>query len=133
MANQMYPKGREKFLGGDLDWDAHNFIVLLVKTAETFNASHEFIADLSGANIVARSGNVANKTKTDGVANCDPVVIAAVPSGSSVNAVLARTTGNDSTSPLVAFYDTGTNFPGVTNGADVTFQPDPGVLHLFKL
>lgn len=136
MTNQLFPKAREKFLGGDLDWDADTFQLLLVKTAQVFDSTDEFVSDLSGANIIARSDVLATKTKTDGTANCDPATFTAPTAGNSCNVYLYRNVGSvDSTSDLVAYYDTAqsSTLPVLTNGADVIFQPDTGPLKLFRL
>lgn len=133
MSNALYDKGREKFLDGDLDWSAHNIKVLLVTSGYTPNlATHEFISDL-GANIVDRSANLSGKTSTAGVADASNETLTAV-SGSTVTyLIIARDTGVDATSPLIAKIDTGTNLPVIPNGGDITIQWDNGANKIFKL
>lgn len=133
MANALYDKGREKFLDADIDWAAHNIIVLLVTAGYTANlATHEFITDL-GANIVARSGNLAGKSATAGVADASDVTITAVSGSAVTQLILARDTGTDATSPLIARIDTATNLPVTPNGGDITVQWDNAGNKIFKL
>jgi hypothetical protein len=184
MANSLFELAREKFLGGDLDWDAQNFKAALLDlgTADTgikaisssTNAtpivvtatSHgfangdivyigdhatntaangvwkianqatntfelqrpdgtnavgngvggatgyavnlgpsvasDFWNDFDGALVGALSANLANKTKTQGIADADDVTFSAV-TGNTVEAVaIIRDTGTPSTSEMVA-------------------------------
>jgi len=71
MANALYGKGREGFLGGDIDWDAYN-IKLTFVDAEDYTLQidvHDFYDDITPAGRVAQSGNFATKTKILGVAD----------------------------------------------------------------
>jgi hypothetical protein len=64
---------------------------------------------------------MANPTTTLGVYDADDVVFADVPAGGSAGyVVLYRDTGSAATSPLIACFDTITNFPATTNGGDIT-------------
>lgn len=135
MANSLYDKGRESFLSQNpaLDWDTDTIKVMLVKTAQSFSNSHQYVSDLSGANIVARSSALSSKTVTNGIANAATIVFTAPASGNACNLILYKDTGADATSPLIAFIDTGTGLPVTTNGADVTVTWDSGANKIFKL
>jgi hypothetical protein len=133
MANALYDKGRQKFLDADVDWSAHNIIVLLVTSGYTANLStDEFISDL-GANIVARSGNLASKTSTAGIADAANITLSAVTGSAVSQLIIARDTGTDATSPLIAKIDSATNLPVTPNGGDITIQWDNGTNKIFKL
>lgn len=121
MTNRKYSSGREYF-AEDGDWDGDAFKALLVDNAVTFNDSHRTIADIS-ASIVSRSGVLSGKTTTDGKCGCDDATFTAPTTGHTVIVIIACTqTGVDATSPLIVYFDTGTNFPGTTSGIDMTFQ-----------
>ncbi|MCB1764366.1 MAG: hypothetical protein KDI27_14680, partial [Gammaproteobacteria bacterium] len=64
--NSLYDKGREGFLGGDIDWDADDIRVILVDTNDYIVdlANHEFLTDVPGAARVAVSSSLTSKTKT---------------------------------------------------------------------
>jgi hypothetical protein len=133
MSNALYDKGREKFLNADIDWTADDIIVLLVTSGYTRNLStHEFITDL-GANIVDRSGNLAGKSSTAGVADASNETLTAVTGSAVSQLVLAKNTGSDATSPLIANIDTATNLPVTPNGGDITIAWDNGANKIFKL
>lgn len=121
MTNRKYDEGREAFANGDLDWVAHDIKALLVDNTLTFNNAHRVIDDVA-ASIVERSPNLTGKSATDGQCACDDAVFTAPEAGHTVIVLIAQDTGNDSTSPLIAYFDTGTNFPGTTAGVDMTFQ-----------
>ena len=119
MASQLYPKGKKAILDADTDLLADNIIALLIDTAdETYNAADQFHSNITGAGIVATSGNLATKTTTGGVFDADNITITAV-TGDTVEAiVLLKWTGTSSTSPLIAWYDLAASF--TPNGSDIT-------------
>ena len=143
MANALYDLGREAFLGGDLDWDAHNIKVGLIDNADyTVNlATHDFFNDVAadltpsgGADaLVAISGNFANKTKTAGVADADDITLSTVSGDVSESLVIFRDTANVATSTLIAYIDTATGLPVTPNGGDIIIQWDSGANKIFKL
>lgn len=119
MASQLYPKGKKKLLDADIDLLVDDIIVLLIDTAdETFNSADEFHADITGAGIVATSGNLASKTTTSGVFNADDILIPTVTGDTIEAVVLLKWTGSSATSALIAWFDLGTAF--TPNGSDIT-------------
>lgn len=118
MSSQLYPKGKKKILDADIDLLVDDIRVVLIDTAdETYNAADEFHADLTGAGIVATSGNLASKTTTSGLFDAADINITAV-TGDSVEAVvLYKWTGSSATSPLIAWFDLGSAF--TPNGSDI--------------
>lgn len=143
MANGLYDAGRAGFLGADIDWDAHNIKVALIDTGDyTVNlGTHDFFDDVAadftpsgGADpLVALSGNLANKTKTAGVADADDVTLSSVSGDPSEALILLRDSGAVATSNLAAYIDTATGLPITPNGGDVIIQWDNGANKIFKL
>lgn len=120
MANKLFPKGREAFLGGDLDWDAQNFKVVLLTSGYTYDAAHDNLDDVTGGARIATSGNLANKTKTNGTADADDIVYTTPASGSTITQfVIYQDSGTEGTSRLVAHFDTATGLPLTTNGGNI--------------
>lgn len=124
MADAIYPKAKENFLEGSLDWDAHNFKVTLIDKANyTYSTSHEFLTSVSAsARVDTSTGNLASKTTVGGVADAADIVISSV-SGSTVDGlIIFRDSGSSGTSQLVAYFDStsGTNLPLSVAGGDVT-------------
>jgi hypothetical protein len=135
MANALYDKGREAFLGGDLDWDANTIKLYLIDAADYAKnlATDDFADDIAGAAKVATSGAFANKTKAAGVADADDVVLSAVAGDPSEEIVIWQDSGSQATSRLIADIDTGTGLPVTPNGGDITVQWDSGANKIFKL
>lgn len=135
MANALYPKAKEGFLGADIDWTANDIKVVLVDTgAYTYDAAHDFLADIAAGARIATSGNLTGKTITNGVADADDVTVAAV-TGASVEAlVIYQDTGNAATSRLIVYLDTGvTGLPFTPNGGDAEIGWDDGASKIFAL
>lgn len=116
MASQLYAKGAAHLLGlaTKVDCVADNLKIL--PSTDAYNAAHEFISDLAG--IVARSGNLAGKTVTGGVLDANDFTITGVSGSAFTHLKLAKDTGADATSPLVAEFVVATFTP---NGGDINF------------
>lgn len=135
MANALFAKGREAFLGGDLDWDAHTIKDILVDHGvdTPVPATDDNLDDIGAGARIATSGAYAGKTKTDGVADADDVVHPTV-SGASIESVVGfRDTGVEASSTLIFYIDTATGLPCTPNGGDITLQFDAGANRIFKL
>lgn len=135
MANALYDLGREGFLAGDIDWDDDNIKVALIDTADyTVDlATHNDLADVAGAAIVATSGNLASKTTTAGVADAADITFTAVTGDVSEALIIYQDTGVAATSRLIAYIDTATGLPVTPNGGDITVAWDNGANKIFKL
>jgi len=133
MANKLYPKGREAFLAGDLDWDANNIKVVLVDATYTYSDSHQYLSSIDAGDRVATSGNLASKTVTDGVADAADVTFSAVSGNQVTQFVIYQDSGNAATSRLIAHIDTASGLPLTPNGGDITITWDNGASKIFKL
>jgi hypothetical protein len=136
MANALYGLGRQKFLTGDIDWENDNIKVLLVDTADySVNIDvDEFHSDVTGAGIVATSGNLGSKTFALGVADAADVTFSAVTGDASEALVIYKDSGVSATSPLIAYIDTAAaGLPVTPDGGDITVQWDSGANKIFKL
>ena len=73
MANALYDKGREKFLGpatGQINWINDTIKVCLVSSSYSPNAvSHEFLTSVTAHTGSITSQTLSIKTVTDGVAD----------------------------------------------------------------
>jgi hypothetical protein len=116
MANQLYPKAKQAFLGALIDMDTDDIRACLTRTA--YNASHEFLSSIT--DIVATSGQLASPTITDGVFDTSDIVYPSVASGAPVPfIVLFRHTGTPNTSRLIAHIDTATGLPVTPDGTNI--------------
>jgi hypothetical protein len=128
MANALSAKARSLFLNGDIDWANDDFKIVALDSSYSYNSGHDFLDDISGGAIVATSSNLAGKaTLSDGSADSNDVVFAALAAGDTITQLwLYKDTGSAATSPLVAYYDTDSTPAMIdvdTNGGDVTVQP----------
>jgi len=117
MANQLYPKGAAHILGSStkVDFVADNIKVLFYSS--TFNSAHEFVSDLTGASIIARSGNLAGKTVALGVLDANDITVTSVSGSAFAHVILYKDSGADASSVLVAHYDVSSFTP---SGGDIT-------------
>lgn len=132
--NGRYAKGREKFLRGEIAWDTDEFKAVFVTSSYTPNfATHEFLSDVPAPTRVATSDALADKTTTGGWAGASEVVWQAFTGATCAAFVVIKNTGLISTSPLLAYIDSGiTNLPLDPGGVKVTLLVDPAT-GLFRL
>ena len=116
MASQLYPQGAAHLIGKSTKADliADNVNVLFY--AGSYNSAHEFVSDLAGASIIARSGNLAGKTSTNGVFDANDITVTAVSGSAFTHVILYKDTGTDSSSPLIAIFDVASFTP---TGGDI--------------
>jgi hypothetical protein len=134
MANAIYPKWKRDLQEGDANRDliSNTVNIGLIGSLYTYDAAHEFYSEIqaiTNAEIVNTvtngDGALANVTISDlGVFDADDKTLANVtPNAGSediTRLVLFINTGNFTTSPLVAYYDTGVSgFPLTPNGSDI--------------
>lgn len=123
MANALYPKYKEALLDlvAGSDFNSGDLRAILVDLADyTYNAAHDFLDDVAGASRVAVSTTIGSKTITNGVADSADFTFTAVTGDPSEALILYLHTGTESTSRLLAYYDTGvTGFPVTPNGGDI--------------
>lgn len=134
MANVLYRKGAEKILSGEIDLINDAIVARLVKNTYAQNLSTDEF--LSSVTKVTGSSDITLTTKsvTGGVFDADDISYTAVPSGeTSEGVVLAKWTGSEATSPVIAYIDTITGFPLATNGGNVAVQWDNGAYKIFSL
>ena len=136
MANSLFDWGRDAFLNGAIDWTVDTINVALVTSAYTPDlANHKFLSDLGG-DTVGTDQTIGSTSSAAGVANGAGVTWTAVPSGSTVKAlVIYKSTGVAGTSRLIAYLDTdvGGLLPLATNGGNISATWDTGANKIFKL
>jgi hypothetical protein len=130
MANAVYPKAKESFISQNpaLDLDTDTIKAALVKITGTgavsYSASDQYWSAISSG-LVGTAQTLGTKTVTSGKFSSAAATFTAVSSsGNTLGVVLYKDTGTGSTSPLIAWYDSGTNVPATPNGGDITVTPD---------
>lgn len=135
MATTMYGLGRNSFLNAGINWTGgDNFNVSFVTSGYTPNfTTDQFYSIISGGNIIARSGNLASLSSALGTANAANETVSSVSGAQFSQVILFKTTGTDSTSPLIMDIDTATGLPCTPNGGNIVVQWDTGTNKIFTL
>lgn len=123
MANAVYPIYDQEVIQGTANTSLGGDVkVILVDLADyTYNAAHDFLADIAGAAIVATSGNLASKTFTNGLFDAADITFSAVTGDPCEALIIYIDTGSAATSRLVAYFDTSiTGMPVTPNGGDIS-------------
>jgi hypothetical protein len=138
MASLIYRNFKEKILSDGINLSTDTLGVLLVDTDYAPDPAHVFVADvaaqeLSGTGYVRKT--LANKSVSEDAANnrgeftADPVVWTAINAGTAKGAVLFKSTEDDATAELIAFFEFAS--PVATNGGDFTVNwSAEGILQL---
>jgi hypothetical protein len=109
----------KKFLDKDIDMLVDDVVILLYDSdSGEYDGTDEWISDIPGAGIIARSGTLAGKTTTLGVFDANNITVSAVPAGNVDTVIVCADLGADGASPVLCWLDLGVVFP--TTGADVT-------------
>jgi hypothetical protein len=134
MANQLYPKARQRFGKAQLNWETATIKAVLIYDTYTFDATDEFLVDIAGAHR-GPVATLANKTITNGFANADPTDFLALALTAAANAVVFYVdTGSSATDVLIAYMDSLDGFPLAADSAgDFTLYPDVAFGGYFRL
>jgi hypothetical protein len=118
MANALYPKGKEAFGGGLIDWVNDDIRVIALTSGYAYDANDEFVSDLTPAsNEVDRLGqSLANKSNALGVLDADDETGLAWTGSAIASLVLYKYNAADGSARLIGFLDTGTGLPLTPNG-----------------
>lgn len=136
MTNVLYDPFVAAYLtqaANQVDFDADDIRVILVDSgAYTFSAAHDFLDDIpAGARIAV--GPLAGESVTNRTFDASDITFTAVTGVSIEYIVVYKHTGTESTSRLIARFDTATNLPVTPNGGDITVAWDNGTNKIFTL
>ncbi len=120
MANLLYPKAKEAFLGGSIDLSTDTIRVTLLDLDDyTYDEALDIINDVAAGARVA-TATLSGKSLTNGTFDASDVTFSSVTGDQSEALILWKDTGVESTSPLIAYIDTGvTGFPVTPSGGDI--------------
>lgn len=118
MANAVYPIGKKALLDADVDLLVDTIKIVLLTSGYTYSSAHDFLNDITAGNRVATSSALSSKTTTGGAFDASDVTFTAL-TGSAVRSwVLFKDTGTESTSQLIAYFDT------VSGGGSLNYTPN---------
>lgn len=123
MSNRFYSLGVEAFLAGSIDALTDTLKADLVSSASyTPNTStdqfHSTVTSSGG--IIAAGVTLTSVTGSGGTLSAANVVWSSVTGSAAALIVLWKSTGTDSTSPLICLFDTATGLPVTPNGGNIT-------------
>jgi|ERR1044071_6397782 hypothetical protein len=101
-------------LAGDIDFDADDIRVLFYSSA--YSSAHEFVGDLTGGSIIARSGALSGKTTALGVFDANNITVTSVSGSAFTHVILYKYNASDASAILIAIFDVTSFTP---NGGDV--------------
>ena len=120
MANALYPIGKKAILDGDIDFLSDTIKIQLCDSAYTYSASHNFFDDIGAGGRVGTSAALASVATTGGAFDAADCTFVGLSGDTVVSWVLYMDTGNEATSPLIAYFDT------VSGGGALSFSPSGG-------
>jgi hypothetical protein len=115
--SSLYPKGADHILGKSTQVDLDSDTLKILFYAGSYVSTNEFVSDLTGASIVARSGALSGITLTNGVVDANDVTVTAVSGSAFTHVILYKDTGADASSVLIANFDIASFTP---TGGDVS-------------
>ena len=133
MANQLYPKGKEHMLRGEVAHLTANIRVFLVDAATyTFSSAHETLSQVPAGSRIA-NGLLAGKSATNGVFDATNLTFVAVAGATAEYLIIVMDSGTEATSWLLAFIDTAIGLPVTPTGGDIVVQWDDGAAKIYAL
>lgn len=125
MANALYSLGKKAILDGSIAFLTDDIRIMLVDIAdETFNDADQFVSNVTGAGIVARSGALGTKTTTAGTFDAADITINAVTGDQLEVVILYKFNASDAAAPLIAWIDASPSISFTPNGSNVTVTFD---------
>jgi len=121
MSNILYSLAKESLLKGEINLVNDDLKVLFVKNSYTLNADiHQFVADIGNENIAARSTVLDGKSVTLGTFDAENETVENYGTSGFSYIIIYVDTGDDSTSPLLAYIDTATGLPVQSTSSEVS-------------
>jgi len=136
MSNQLYTSMKEDFLAGGINLSSASIRVALVKAGYTVDIDNDrYVSDIGTANIAGRSGNLDKVSITDGIFDAENETIEDYGTEGFSYMVMYEHTGNDATSRLIAYLDTGIGLPvaSTTESISVTIKWSDLLTKIFSL
>lgn len=139
MASALYANAKTEFALGNISWKASGGstikAILVDADKYTFSSNHKYLSEVTSG---ARVGSPVQLSLIDatngGVCDANDIAFNNLTNIPTVEAVvLYKDTGNESTSPLIAYIDTGTGLPTPAGVNSILVEWDNGSLKIFKL
>lgn len=118
MANAIYPIAKKALLDADIDLSVDTIKIVLCTSSYTYSTAHDFLNDVTAGYRVATSAALTSKTTTGGAFDAADVTFTSLTGSTVTSWILFRDTGVESTSNLIAYFDT------VSGGGALSYTPN---------
>lgn len=118
MANAIYPIAKKALLDADIDLSVDTIKIVLCTSSYTYSTAHDFLNDVTAGYRVATSAALSSKTTTGGAFDAADVTFTSLTGSTVTSWILFRDTGTESTSNLIAYFDT------VSGGGALSYTPN---------
>jgi predicted enzyme related to lactoylglutathione lyase len=123
MANAVYSSAKKLLLDADIDLLVDTIKVTLIDSDYTYSAGHDYYNDVAAGARIA-TATLGTKTTTAGTFDSADPTFTSVAGGNTVTGMIVwKDTGVESTSPLIAYYDTNASAAAIsfaTSGGNIT-------------
>lgn len=121
MANALYAKGKEGLLDGNINMETHTIKAVLLDSADYSPnlSTHDNLDDVPAGARVGTPQTLGSKTFTNGVFDAADITFPSVTGDQSEYLLLYKDSGVESTSRLIALFDTVTGIPVTPNGGSI--------------
>lgn len=128
MANSLYTKGKENLLNGNINLSSNTIKCVLVDAADyTPNLStHDALDDIPSGARVGTPQTLGSKTFTNGVFDAADVTFPSVTGDPCEYLVIYKDSGTESTSYLLALFDTATGLTVTPDGNNINVAWNAG-------
>lgn len=141
--NTFFPKGREAFAKGQVDWTSATIKAVLINTTSSDGAgnyytpddSHQYLSSVTAGARIGTATALSTKTATLGILDADDLTFSSVTSSYTADAIVIykEDGGGESSSPLLMLISTATGLPVTPTGGNIVVQWDNGTNKIAKL
>lgn len=132
MASLLYPKGKEAFLGAEIDLADDTIQAVIVSTSYTYDAGHDFYNDVE-ASAICTPVTLSGKSITNGVFDASNITFTDVDGAIGAIILFKNPGGASSTWRLIAHIDNMPELPASISGGLVPVTWDDGASKIFAL
>lgn len=134
MANLLYPKFKEALLSGSVNLTSDTIKAVFLDAADyTYSSAHDNLDDVASGARVGTAQTLGSKSVTNGVFDAGDLTFTSVTGDASEYILIYKDTGTESTSTLIALFDTATGLTVTPNGGNITVTWDNGANKIFAL
>lgn len=131
----IFDSARKKFADGEIDLLDDTIKVVFVDEGVQVpsQTADEFLDDIASGALVGTPQTLTGKSTTAGVFDAADPTFSGLTGNTFEGVLIYKDTGTASTSPLIAYFNSGDNLPFTPSGTDVPIVWSDGANKIFKL